>query len=427
MRLGGRTAAAIAVLADLESRYRPASEALKDWGTSHRFAGSGDRAAIGNLVYDTLRKKASQGWAMRDDSPRALVVATLLSQWGYDSTELAANFAGDRHAPNPPSDDEIGAWSSRDPEAAPDHVRANVPEWCAPLLEAGLGKGWVGEGEALAKRPPLDLRVNRLKATPEKALSALARLSPLPCRLSPLGIRFSPGRRGQRLPNITAEQSYRRGWVEIQDEGSQIAAFAAQVNPGEQVLDLCAGGGGKTLALAAAMENRGQVHAYDADRNRLAPIFERLRRAGTRNVQVHEPEADLASLSERMDCVFVDAPCSGSGTWRRRPDGKWRADPSSVDQRIAEQRAIVRRAAGFVRPGGRLIYVTCSLFPQENAGIVDEFLAAHPEFSADHELDVHDVDSTLVKFDPSGGDLTLSPARTDTDGFYVARLRRSGL
>jgi 16S rRNA (cytosine967-C5)-methyltransferase len=222
--------------------------------------------------------------------------------------------------------------------------------------------------QALARRAPVDIRVNTLKCTREEAHDALAHLGLVETPHSPLGLRVWPGEDG-RGPALQVEPEFLKGLFEIQDEGSQLAALASTVRPGEQVVDLCAGGGGKTLAMAAMMENAGQIYATDSDPRRLAPIHDRLARAGVRNVQVRTPrgKADpVADLAGRADCVLVDAPCTGTGTWRRNPDAKWRLRPGSLSVRLAEQAAVLDRAAALVRPGGRIVYVTCSLLPEEN-------------------------------------------------------------
>lgn len=424
MRLGGRVQAAVEVLEDIEVRKRPASEALRDWGLGHRFAGGGDRSAIGNLVYDSLRRKASQAWRMDDDGPRAAVFATLLFQWSFAPDELAAAFDGDRFAPQLPQEDFLAAAMARDISSAPDFVRADIPQWCAPMFEQAFGGDWIAEGAALGGRPPLDLRANRLKASRDKVIARLDRANAVPGPLSPDAIRIEAGLRDSRLPNVQVEPAYQKGWFEVQDAGSQAAALLAGVTPGENVLDLCAGAGGKTLALAAGMENRGQIHAFDADRNRLAPIFERLKRAGTRNVQVHARASELDALEGRMDCVLVDAPCTGVGTWRRRPDAKWRLDERNLAQRLEEQDAVLAHAARFVRPGGRLVYVTCSLLPPENAARVAAFLAGNSAFSA-MPAALDRLCETAHPRPRDGASVTLTPRSDATDGFFIAAMRRS--
>ena len=413
MRLGGRTQAAIDVLDDIEKRKRPASEALRDWGLAHRFAGGGDRSAIGSLVYDSLRRRSSQAWRMGDDSPASIVYATLIGQWNLTIDELGAAFEGDRFSPAMPPAERLAAWQERDLDKAPDHVRADIAQWCQPHFERAFGGDWVREGAALARRPPLDMRANTLKASRDKVLARLQQWDARPGPLSPQVVRIEPGIRDARLPNVQAEPEYQKGWFEIQDAGSQAAARLAGARPGQQVLDFCAGAGGKTLALAAAMENRGQIHAHDSDRNRLAPIFERLKRAGVRNAQVHARVGDLEHLAGRMDLVLVDAPCTGSGTWRRRPDAKWRLDERNLAQRQGEH----------VRPGGQLVYVTCSLLPPENADRIEAFLARNRDFLAGR-LDMARLCDPAHHSAADLSRVTLTPLQGGCDGFFVASFVR---
>jgi 16S rRNA (cytosine967-C5)-methyltransferase len=426
MRLGGRLAAAIEILGDIEARHRPVSDALKDWGLSHRFAGSGDRGAIGNIVYGALRRKRSAGWLMDDESPRGLAFGALLLEWGESPASLAAALEGDQFSPTPLSEIEVAGIAGRNLDAAPDAIRADCPDWCAPLLDAALGENWVAETAALAARPPLDLRANRLKSERDKIVGLFARNGAAPGAISPDAIRIPAVEGGRRHPNVQAEPAFQKGWFEVQDEGSQIVAALAGAAPGMQVLDFCAGAGGKTLALSATMENKGQIHAFDADRQRLAPIFDRLKRAGCRNVQAGVDRAALAPLEGQMDLVLVDAPCTGSGTWRRRPDAKWRLTDRQLEQRMGEQAAILDDACRFVKPGGRLAYITCSVFDAENGGQVAAFLDRNAQFNpADHAaawqgtVDGHADKAWL------GQGITLTPARTGTDGFYIALLQRT--
>ena len=424
MRLPGRIAAAIEVLAEVETRRRPVAEALKGWGLANRFAGAGDRAAIGNLVYDALRRRASHAWTMGSDDSRSLVLSVVVREWGETPEGLAAAFAGDAHAPAPLSDDEVTRLLAIDPLAgAPDHVRADVPEWTMPFLSRSLGSEWVVEAAAMGARPPLDLRANTLKSTRERVLKSLQRFHPEPASISPVGIRIPAGHGDSRTPNVQTDEAWLKGWFEVQDQGSQIAALLAGAEAGEQVLDLCAGAGGKTLAMAAAMQNRGQIFAHDSDRGRLAPIYDRLKRAGVRNVQVVAPESGaLDSLLGRIDRVVIDAPCTGSGTWRRRPDAKWKLTAEQVAARVAEQQALLSAGARFVKPGGTLVYITCSILPQENADQAERFRADHPDFSlvAGHSLwHRHFAGTPARVLLPAEGGVVLTPHSTGTDGFYV--------
>ncbi|QLF69143.1 RsmB/NOP family class I SAM-dependent RNA methyltransferase [Peteryoungia desertarenae] len=427
MRLGGRLAGAIEVLNDIETRRRPVADALKDWGLSHRFAGSGDRAAIGNIVYDALRMKLSHAFLMDDDSAAALGWAVLLRQWGFSLEALEQELDGDNFAPAPLTDSQRHAFTSRDLADAPLHVQGDIPDWVQPAFETAFGEDWLKEAQALATRPTLDLRVNTLKANREKVLKALDRSGAKASDIARFGMRVPAGEGPSRLPNVTAELSFQKGWFEVQDEGSQIVADLVEPREGEQVLDFCAGGGGKTLAMAAAMNNKGQVHAFDADRKRLAPIIERLKRAGTHNVQVHDNPKSLAALKDRFDQVLVDAPCTGTGTWRRRPDTKWRLTDRNLQERIVQQQEALAEAARFVKPGGSLLYVTCSVLPTENDDQVEQFCRDNPGFEIVPVLD--QWTRLFGKEAPTprskdGQTVTLSPASMDTDGFFFCRMKR---
>src|SRR5580692_8323679 len=425
-----RAAAAIEVLADIETRHRPAGDAMKDWGLAHRFAGSGDRAAISGLVYDALRKKSSSAWIMGGPSPRAELLGALRQTHDLGVEAIGALFSGEGHAPAKLTDDEHARLTAADLTDAPSHVAGDFPEWLTPQFEASFGAAAAEEGRALAERAPVDLRVNILKTNRDKALRALAHLKPEPTPLSPLGLRIAMRLDG-RAPPLASDPAYVKGNVELQDEGSQLAALLAEAKPGMQVLDLCAGAGGKTLALAAAMENQGQIYAADPDAHRLAPIFARLARSGARNVQVRAPKgkADvLADLNGRCDLVLVDAPCSGSGAWRRNPDAKWRMRPGALEQRIKNQRETLQQAAQFVKPGGRLVYVTCSVLRAENEDQIEAFLGDHADFlpvAAAHLARSANLPDLIAQASRLGAGLRLSPLKTATDGFYIAALARS--
>ncbi len=426
MRLAGQISAAIEVLHEIQERHRPASLALADWGRSHRFAGSRDRSVIGTLVFDTLRKRASLGWRMGEESPRALTLAALRFAWQRSADEVSGLCDGSAYAPAPLTDSEAERLRADDGAlaAAPDWVRADVPEWLYGEFRSVFGELAVTEGQGLAERAPIDLRVNTLKADRERVLKALARYRPVPTAFSPVGIRIPAPGPQEKNPNVEAEAAHGRGWFEVQDEASQIAVLLSGTGPRLQLLDICAGSGGKTLGFAALMQNTGQIYAYDADKQRLRPIFDRLKRAGARNVQVlpaGETEA-LEALRGRMDIVFVDAPCSGSGVWRRRPDAKWRLTPDALGARIEDQRRVLELAAPLVKPGGRLLYATCSVLPSENEQQMRWFLEARPQF---RRLDWRDLwESAGLGPAPAqtGGEfaLQLTPARHSTDGFYIS-------
>lgn len=427
MRLGGRLQAAIEVLDDIENRKRPAGDALRDWGLAHRFAGSGDRAAIGNLVYDCLRKRTSLSFLADRDDHASVVFSLLVNGWKMSEAELRETLHEDRFAPQLPDAGAFSAMASRNLKDAAPHVQADVPEVAVQSLEANFDDEWIVEAQAFAERPPLDIRVNTLKSNRDKLMKQLGRKDARPTQISANGIRFESKKPFARQPNLQAEEAFQKGRFEIQDEGSQIVADLIFARPGESVLDYCAGGGGKTLSLAAAMENRGQIHAYDSEKTRLAPIHERLKRAGTRNVQVHNPGSDMSALIEKMDKVVIDAPCTGSGTWRRRPDGKWRFDIKNLETRLQQQEEVLSEASPFVRPGGHLVYITCSVFPEENENQVYAFVDDNPEFEI---VSAGEVWQDLYGFDkptPWSSDMktvTLTPASTATDGFFFCVMER---
>src|ERR1700735_352492 len=356
MTPAARAAAAIEVLSDIDSRRRPASDAMKDWGLSHRFAGSGDRAAIGGLVYDALRKKSSSAWIMGGPSPRAEILGALRQTHDFDAEAIAALFSGEGHARPKLTEAERERLAAADLSGAPPNIVGDFPEWLTPQLEASFGTSAAEEGRALAERAPVDLRVNTLKTNRDKALRALAHLKPAPTPFSPVGLRIAMRPDG-RAPPLASDPAYVKGLVELQDEGSQLAALLAEAKPGMQVLDLCAGARGKTLALAAAVGNQGPSYAADPDAHRLAPIFARLARSGARNVQVRAPRGQtdvLADLEGRSDLVLIDAPCTGSGAWRRNPDAKWRTRPGALAERMKQQEAVLERAVPLLKPGGRI-------------------------------------------------------------------------
>lgn len=430
MRPGAQIKAAAEVLDDILSRHRTAADALADWGRSHRFAGSGDRAAIGNLVYDALRRRRSLSAQMSSDTPRALALAAASQALGIPAEEViaAAEDPSTPHAMGALDEQERSGIVRTLDDQTPAAVLGDIPDWLYPSFERAFGTAAAHEGAALARRAPVDLRVNALKADRPKVLKALARFAPIQTPLSPLGVRLPAPAGPRRSPNVEAEAGHGRGWFEVQDEGSQVAALLAGVAPRQQVLDICAGAGGKTLAFAAAMRNTGQVYAYDGETGRLRPIFERLKRAGVRNAQVL-PAGDaeaLAGLGPRFDVVFVDAPCSGTGAWRRRPDAKWRLKPANLAERQNDQRAILEMAAPLVKPGGQLVYVTCSVLPEENDDQIAWFLGNHPAFSAlpwPTAWDAAELGTPPQSAGQGSHGLLLTPARHGTDGFFISIAR----
>jgi 16S rRNA (cytosine967-C5)-methyltransferase len=432
MTPSARLAAAIEAFADIEVRRRPAGDALKDWGLSHRFAGSGDRAAIAGLVYDGLRRKSSSAWLMSETTPRAVLIGMLRRERNLDGSAIAALCSGARYAPEVLTEAESTALDKNSVDGAPAHVEGDYPEWLDQHLARAFGDDRAAEGAALSSRAPLDLRVNTLVTERDDIVPRLAHLHAEPTRWSPAGLRIRLAAEA-KSPAIHAEPPYIKGQIEIQDEGSQLAALFAGAKPGEQVIDLCAGAGGKTLALAAAMENHGQLYATDSDKRRLVAIHERIERAGARNIQVRTPRGDaetLGDLAGRADLVLIDAPCTGIGTWRRNPDAKWRIRPGALSERLKQQEAVLERAAPLVKPGGRIVYVTCSVLAEENGDQVRAFAGRHADFSVEkpgHVINTLGERAYLfgraVLISDEG--LLMTPRRTDTDGFFVSMLRRS--
>lgn len=430
MTPAARLSAAIEVMAAIDAQRIPAANALKEWGLAHRFAGSGDRSAIAGLVYDVLRRRASSAWIMDGDTPRARLLGMLKLQRGLDADRIAALCDGARFAPEPLTDAERSALRSRDLAGAPADVAGDYPKWLESELQAAFGDDRREEMAAMANRAPLDLRVNTLKSNRGKVLGSLRHLGATETSWSPWGLRIELDV-DARSPGIQSEPDFLKGAVEVQDEGSQLAALLTGAKPGEQVIDLCAGAGGKTLALAAMMGGRGRLIATDRDKRQLAPIHERLARASVHNVDVRTPKAGdpLADLKSSADLVVIDAPCTGTGTWRRNPDAKWRMRPGALEQRRKDQSEVLDRAADLVKPGGRLAYITCSVLPSENGEQIRSFISRFPDFQLVHAANVtsplgdktsrfHDA----VRLSDEG--VLTTPHRTKTDGFFVSVLKR---
>src|SRR3984957_16138480 len=433
MTPAARLSAAIELLETIDDQRVPAAKALKEWGTAHRFAGSGDRAAISGLVWDVLRRRASSAWIMGSDTARARLLGMLHLERKLDADAIAALCDGSRFAPAALTDAERSALTSNSLDKAPAPVAGDYPEWLDPHLAEVFGEDRVLEATAMASRAPLDLRVNSLKAKREKVLGSTAHLGTMPTPWSPLGLRIELGA-DARNPGIHAEEAFIKGAIEVQDEGSQLAALLSAAKPGEQVIDLCAGAGGKTLALAAMMQGKGRLIATDHDKRQLAPIHERLSRAGVHNCDIRTPRGPddtLGDIHGSADLVLIDAPCTGTGTWRRNPDAKWRMRPGALEVRLKDQVEVLDRAAPLVKPGGRIAYITCSVLPPENGEQIGAFLTRHPDFAV-----VPPSQTSSVLWDkaeefaaatlqsPEG--LLMTPRRTGTDGFFVSVLKRTG-
>lgn len=435
MRNGGRISAAMDVLRDVLERHQPVKNAVRDWGKRARYAGSKDRAWVSGLVLDALRKRNSIAHHMGHDDPRALVLGALRVAWEWNAKDIE-EACYDDHGPTPLTNDERSRLIMAPDPSAPIHAQGDFPEWMTPHMQRAFGPDTVIEAQAMAVRADVDLRVNTLKTDAERAALPLKSAKAEPSRLLVNAYHIPARDPTERETSLEAIPAFSKGWVEVQDAGSQIAALAANAQAGEQVLDYCAGGGGKTLALAAQMGGKGQIHAYDIDGKRLSALIPRLKRSGAHNVQlVHPSEGNsLEPLVGQMDLVFVDAPCSGTGTWRRRPDSKWRLKPAQLEKRLQDQREILQAAAIYVKPGGRLLYATCSFLIEEDEDRVAEFLADAPEFTEQDAAaaviasgQLTNAGAALVtQFRGPTGSVRLTPRRAGTDGFFFALLQRAG-
>jgi len=392
---------------------------------------------VSDRVWAILRRYGQLAWWLararhpQPHSARALVQADLMLVDGLDMPKIEALFDGGSYRPSRLDEAEYAALRQMEGHSLshpgqPDWVRLNVQEWVAPHLMEAYGDAWGREIAALFEPPPVDLRVNRLKTTLAKAQAALLREG-----IETEAMRYSPdGLRLKRRLSVVAGEAFQNGLVEIQDEGSQLVAALVDAQPGMQVADYCAGAGGKTLAIAAGMNNKGRVVALDVYESRLDRSAQRLRRAGAHNVERRAIDADNRKWLKRQagafDRVLVDVPCTGSGTWRRNPDGRWTLRPEDLAELVPKQAAILDAASRLVKPGGGLVYATCSVLPAENERQIEGFLERHPDFAI---VPVADIWRDALASEPppevaAGPYMRLSPLRHGTDGFFAATLVR---
>ena len=423
MTPGARMAAALELLEEISVGKRPADVIIQDYFRHRRYAGSKDRAAVQSRVYGLLRRLGEIKWRVGQvgdlsEQPRAWLVADVVLS-GEDPTAI---FDGQGYGPAPLNDHEsqLVAGLANGVAEPPTAARVNVPDWLWPRFVEAFGDRAAVECAALNEAALVDLRVNVARGTRDEAVALLAEdnIATMQTPVSPIGLRLAA-----RTP-LSQTRAYREGWLEPQDEGSQMLALAVQAEPGQVVVDLCAGGGGKTLALAAAMGGHGQLVACDRSARRLGRMKPRLRRAEVgslvemRVLKGENPWWD--ELRGKADRVLVDAPCSGTGSWRRRPFARWQLDAEALQRDLARQAKLLRRAASLVKVGGRLIYATCSVLVEENEQQVETFLGS--EAGKDfRRLNV----GRLLDDDRLGGpDMRLTPARHGTDGVYGAVLER---
>ena len=405
----------VAATTELLRFAQPADAALSAFFRAQR-CGPRERAFIAETAYAVLRHKRSLTARIGPEaSPRQLTLVCLISEGGLSQRTLENAL--------PPRDVAwLGELKAR-PESKSLADQADLPDWLYERLAARLPKAELLElARALNQPAPLDLRVNTLKAQRAEVLAQLQRegLTANACPYAPEGIRLA------EKPALAKHPLFLDGSIEVQDEGSQLLGHLLAPKRGEMVVDFCAGAGGKTLLLGALMRSTGRLYAFDVSEKRLAKLKPRLARSGLSNVHpvaiAHENDQRVKRLAGKCDRVLVDAPCSGLGTLRRNPDLKWRQTPQSVAELVVKQTAIIAAAAKLLKHGGRLVYATCSLLPEENAQIVDAFLAAHPGFARRSSGEV--LAAQGIALDLPGDDLQLSPHTHGTDGFYAAVLER---
>ena len=433
MTPAARINATISLLDEVRRTAQPADALVSQWFRSRRYIGAKDRAAISQTLYDAIRHHARLGWwlervGMADD-PRGRTIAYQMLVHGRKAESLAKDFSGGQYCPPPFSEAERRAALALEGHTAnhpgqPEAITLEVPGWMEASLREALGRHFASEMRAMLISAPLDLRVNPVRMDRGAALATLA-AEGIPAQampLSPWGIRVH-GR-----PPVTRLDLFQTGAIEIQDEGSQLVAFLVGARPGHRVVDFCAGAGGKTLAMAAAMGNRGRIIATDVLEKRLRRSTERFRRAGLHNIETRALSSArdpwIKRHKDSFDRVLVDVPCSGTGTWRRNPDARWRPMGPGLERLLELQKEILESAARLVAPGGRLVYATCSLLDAENTTQIDCFLATHPEFS---RVPLGQVWSETLSGPPpsnEGPDFRLFPGRDNTDGFYAAILAR---
>ncbi len=397
----------------------PADAVLRNFFATHRQLGSNDRAFVAETVFAVLRHKRLLEHLLQQlevqPTPRKLVIAALVKLQGHSVSQLDQTLKGE-------DKDWAAKLKAADVESLPPAVRLSLPDWVYDRIVAnGSAQEALAFGRAMLKPAPLDLRVNTILAERESVLGQLnaAGFEAKPTPYSPVGIRLSG------KPAINRHALFTGGAIEVQDEGSQLLAYLLAPKRREMVVDFCAGAGGKTLALGALMQSQGRLYALDVSEKRLNNLKPRLKRSGLSNVhpQLIQSENDIRikRLGGKVDRVLVDAPCSGLGTLRRNPDLKWRQSEQSVVELAAKQSSILASAATLLKPGGRLVYATCSILAEENDAVVAGFLDSRPDFQL---LDCQVVlDHSRIALE-SGRYLQLRPQTHETDGFFAAVLER---
>ncbi len=438
MTPGARIQAALEILDEIHSQNEPTDRIIDKYFQKRRFAGSGDRRTIQERVYAVLRHRARLDWwvertgSVVEPGPRPRLIAELALEDKSSPEATKELFSGATHCPAAlsPQEEELAHNLYGRPLThadMPSPVKMEYPDWMDHSLSTLWPKTLEKELSALNQQAPVDLRNNMLKTTPEQALKALQSeyVEAEPTPLSPIGLRLTGKTR------LAGTSVYKKGWIEVQDEGSQLIALLCGARPGMSVAEFCAGAGGKALALAATMARGGQIEgnlwATDISSYRLERMIPRLQRAGAEHVRTKVVAARnddwVQENAATFDRVLVDVPCTGTGAWRHDPNAKWRFTPDDLDDLIAQQQRILDMAKTLVKPGGRLIYATCSLLQEENEQQLAWFLENNADFQA---LPIDQVWSETVggPAPPTGPSLRLSPASTGTDGFFCAVMER---
>lgn len=419
MRPAARIQAAIEILEGLATSRLPADRFIREFFRARRYAGSKDRASVTERVYDVFRLRASYVWRMKSDAPRSLVLASLLNE-GAPVEDIVVLFSGEGHGPAALTDDERASLTSPPPGEPAANIRGEYPRFLESEIARAFGDRAPDEMLAMQSRAPVDLRVNTLKVSRDDVVAALNSegFDAHPTRHSPFAIRIETAK---GLAALQQNKFFLDGAFEFQDEAAQIAVILAAAKPGMKVLDLAAGAGGKALALAAAMQNKGEITAHDIDEGRLRQIDPRATRAGISIIQTH---AGNKPPGRPYDLVFLDAPCSGSGTWRRAPENKWRLTPERLDELNALQDMLLDQAAARAAGKARIVYVTCSFLLRENEDRVAAFLTRHPAFAVQPAAQIWREIAGTEPLPGRGEFFKATPLTTGTDGFFAAILQR---
>jgi len=402
--------------------------AIREWARNNRFAGSSDRNAINNIINATLRKKNSSSYLMKDDSPRSLCIGMFRLLWEKSVEEIGDIFNGDTHSPSVLTDDEISLIKDVSVlENAPMWVRGDYPEWLDSEFHKTFGEDILEQTIALSSRASLDIRVNTLKTKRDRVVKELSKFNPTKTKYSAKGIRIKQSEGLDRAPKVENSQFFMKGYFEVQNEGSQIVSLLSGAKPGMQLLDYCCGAGGKTTIFSALMENKGQIYSHDISEARVRPVYDRLKRLGIRNSQIRIGQDSLKDLTSNCDIVFIDSPCSGSGTWRRKPDTKWKFNKNTLDRIIETQETILKEASEYVTKEGLLVYVTCSVLDCENTNQIEKFLSVNKDFNLLSWKDMWSKnisDELPVSANNSDETLLLTPKNHETDGFFIAIMQK---